>query len=258
MIQLSIRFIMASFLLFQMFIIPQTTYSQESEFLIYQDGETELEGYLVLPADHAHSMPGILIVHQWMGLSDHEKEVADRLAQEGYVAFAVDIYGKGDRPTDRSEAGTYAMKYKGDTDLYRRRLNAAFETLRMRPEVDSNRIGVIGYCFGGTGALELARSGADVQAAVSLHGGLSTQDPEDARQIKGTVLVLHGADDQAVRDDELMDFVEEMRNADVDWYLMMFGNSVHGFTHRHDSDRYNKLAEERSWDAMLDLFKEVF
>jgi dienelactone hydrolase len=239
-----------------MFLIPQAAYSQES--LIYHDGETELEGYLVVPSDHMHPMPGILIVHQWMGLSDHEKEIANRLAKEGYVAFAVDIYGKDDRPTDRSEAGTYAMKYKGDTDLYRQRLNAAFKTLGERPEVDPNSIAVIGYCFGGTGALELARSGADIKAAVSLHGGLSTPDPEDARQIKGTVLILHGADDQAVSDDELMAFVEEMRNADVDWYLTIFGNSVHGFTHRHDSDRYNKLADQRSWNAMLDLFKKVF
>lgn len=229
-----------------------------AESIEYSHGDTILEGYLVVPEASEKSAPGILIVHQWMGITDHEKEVANRLADKGYVAFAADIYGKNDRPKNRSEAGTYASRYKGDIVLYRQRLDSALKTLRNRPEVDPDRIAVIGYCFGGTGALELARSGADIKAAVSFHGGLSTPNPEDAKQIKGTVLVCHGADDQAVPDSELMGFIEEMRNADADWYLMMFGNSVHGFTHRHDPERYDEKAEARSWKAMLDLFKEVF
>jgi dienelactone hydrolase len=239
-------------------MIPLTALSQTSEMITYRDGETELEGYLAAPEDMTGTIPGILIVHQWMGVTDHEKEVADRLAAQGYVAFACDIYGKHDRPEDRSEAGRYAGMYKGDVALYRQRLSVALNTLRNRPEVDSDRIAVIGYCFGGTGALELARSGADIKAAVSLHGGLSTPNPEDAKQIKGTVLVAHGADDAAVSDSELMAFIEEMRNADIDWYLMIFGNSVHGFTHRHDADRFNERAEARSWEAMMDLFEDVF
>jgi dienelactone hydrolase len=247
--------ILASFLLD---MVSFSAISATTEMITYRDGETELEGYLAVPEGTTGTVPGILIVHQWMGVTDHEKEVADRLAAEGYAAFACDIYGKDDRPKDRSEAGKHAGMYKGDVDLYRQRLKAGLNTLRSRSEVDADRIAVIGYCFGGTGALELARSGADIKAAVSLHGGLSTPNPEDAKQIKGTVLVAHGADDAAVSDSELMAFIEEMRNADVDWYLMMFGNSVHGFTHRHDADRYNEKAEERSWEAMTDLFEEVF
>lgn len=239
-------------------MVPLIAVSATSELITYRDGETELEGYLAVPTEAAGTIPGILIVHQWMGLTDHEEEVADRLAAEGYAAFACDIYGKDNRPKDRSEAARFAGMYKGDVALYRQRLKTALNTLRSRPLVDSNRIAVIGYCFGGTGALELARSGADIRATVSLHGGLSTPNPEDAKQIKGTVLVCHGADDAAVSDSELMAFIEEMRNADIDWYLMMFGNSVHGFTHRHDVDRYNEKAEERSWKAMTDLFEEVF
>lgn len=237
---------------------PLTVLAQTPEVINYHDGEIELEGYLVVPEGTDGPVPGILIVHQWMGVSDHEKEVAHRLATEGYVAFACDIYGKGNRPADRSEAGRYAGMYKSDVSLYRQRLKAALYTLRSRPEVDGNRIAVIGYCFGGTGALELARSGAEIKATVSLHGGLSTPIPDDAKQIKGTVLVCHGADDAAVSDSELMAFLEEMRNADIDWYLIMLGNSVHGFTHRHDADRFNEKAEERSWEAMTDLFEKVF
>ena len=258
MVSFSIRSYLTYSVIVIILLVSHSPILSAAESIEYNHGDTTLEGYLVVPETEGKPVPGILIVHQWMGLSDHEQEVANRLAQKGYVAFAVDIYGKDDRPKDRSEAGVYASRYKGDIVLYRQRLKAAFEVLRTRPEVDPDRVAVIGYCFGGTGALELARSGADIKAAVSFHGGLSTPNPEDAKQIKGTVLVCHGADDQAVPDSELMGFIEEMRNADVDWYLMMFGNSVHGFTHRHDPERYDEKAEARSWKAMLDLFKEVF
>lgn len=236
---------------------PLMKTSEANELVAYADGAKELEGYLSVPENGNGPFPGILIVHQWMGLTNHEKEVADRLAAEGYAAFACDIYGKDDRPENWSEAAKYAGMYKGNTNLYRQRLEAALNTLRGRPEVDSSRVAVIGYCFGGTGALELARSGADLRAVVSLHGGLSTPNPEDAKQIKATVLVCHGADDTVVSDSELMAFMEEMRGADIDWYLLILGNSVHGFTHRHDADRFNEKAEERSWEAMKDLFERV-
>lgn len=233
-------------------------HSESSQVTRYADAGTQLEGYLALPDAVGEKAPGVLIVHQWLGITDHEREVADRLAREGYAAFACDIYGEDDRPAGRSEAGESAGKYKGDVGLYRQRLQRGLEVLRDRAEVDTTRLAVIGYCFGGTGALELARSGADVKAAVSFHGGLATPDPEDARQIKGTVLVCHGGNDSAVPDEELMGFIREMRNAEVDWYLMILGNAVHGFTHRHDPQRYDAKAEARSWEAMRDLFTEVF
>lgn len=223
----------------------------------YRDGKTVLEGYLALPAQSEGPLPGVLIVHQWMGLSDHEKEVADRLAEAGYAAFACDIYGKDDRPSDRSKAGAYAGKYKGNIALYRQRLRAGLKVLQEHPKIDPSRLAVIGYCFGGTGALELGRSGADVKAIVSLHGGLSTPNPEDARNIKGTVLICHGGDDRNVKDPELMAVLKELRDADVDWYLTIYGNSVHGFTHRHDPERYNAKAERRAWQAMMELFRET-
>ncbi len=147
------------------------------------------------------AVPGVLIVHQWMGLTDHEKETANRLAEAGYVAFACDIYGKNDRPAGPADAGKFAGKFKGDIALFRQRLEAALDVLKNQPEVDASSLAVIGYCFGGTGALELARSGADVKAVISFHGGLSTPNPQDAKNIKGTILVCHGGDDVNVPDD---------------------------------------------------------
>lgn len=224
----------------------------------YRDGKTVLQGYLALPAPSNEPVPGVLIVHQWMGLTDHEKEVADRLAKAGYAAFACDIYGRDDRPVDRSKAGAYAGKYKRNIPLYRQRLKAGLKMLQRHPKIDRSRLAVIGYCFGGTGALELGRSGAEVKAIVSLHGGLSTPDPEDAKNIKGTVLICHGGDDSNVKDSELMAVLKELRDADVDWYLTIYGNSVHGFTHRHNPERYNPKAEKRAWQSMMELFKETF
>jgi dienelactone hydrolase len=237
---------------------PILVHAQPGGTVPYADGEVALEGYLALPPELAAPVPGVLVVHQWMGLTDHEREIADRLASEGYAAFACDIYGQDDRPGSQSEAGRSAGKYKNDVTLYRRRLQRGLDMLRSRPEVDGARLAVIGYCFGGTGALELARSGVDIKAAVSFHGGLSTPHPEDAREIKGTILACHGGSDSAVPDAELRGFIQEMRDAGVDWYLMMFGNAVHGFTHRHDPQRYDAKAEARSWNAMLGLFRDVF
>lgn len=257
-------------------LFSDSVWSQSNRMVEYRSGDTVLEGYLALP-DQLNTtqagqspeptplenaaiarVPGVLIVHQWMGITDHEKETANRLAEAGYVAFACDVYGKNDRPAGPADAGRYAGKYKGDIPLFRERLKAGLDVLKNLQEVDPARLAVIGYCFGGTGALELARSGADVKAVVSFHGGLETPDKTDAKNIKGTILVCHGGDDVNVPDPELMGFVEEMRAADIDYYLTIYGNSVHGFTHRHDPQRYNRLADERSWEAMMNLFNRKF
>ena len=224
-----------------------------AETVEYSDGVKALEGHLVLP-DEGTDLPGVLIVHQWMGITAHEKEVAQRLAHAGYAAFACDIYGKDDRPANRSEAGTYAGKYKNDVARFRRRLQRGLTVLQNHPRVNARRLAVIGYCFGGTGALELGRSGADVKAIVSFHGGLSTPDTRDAAKIKGAVLICHGGDDRHVPDTELLGVMNELRATGVDWQAIVYGNSVHGFTHRHDKSRYNTKAEARAWNAMMDLF----
>lgn len=237
----------------------------ESKTVEYQDGDVVLEGYLAWdPEKNGTARPGVLIVHQWMGLTDYEKRRCRQLAELGYVAFALDIYGKGVRPENPQEAGAQAGKFKSDRQLYRRRLNLGLEQLREAQGVDSNRLAAIGYCFGGTGVLELARSGADVDGVVSFHGGLDSPAPEDGKNIKAKILVCHGADDPFVPAKDIEAMKEEFNAADVDWQMIYYSNAVHSFTQPmagNDNSRgaaYNKQADERSWEAMKDFFDELF
>jgi len=231
----------------------------------YAAGDATCEGYLVFDPAVKGPRPGVLVVHDWMGLNDFAKAKADALARLGYTAFAVDVYGKGVRPKNAGEAGAQAGKYKGDRALLRARLTAAYETLVARKDlVDPARVGAIGFCFGGTAALELARSGAKVAATVSFHGGLDSKTPADAKQITGTVLALHGADDPYVPATEVAGFMEEMRAAKVDWQLVAYGGTVHAFTNpAAGSDpskgaAYQAKADARSWAAMKASFDEAF
>jgi dienelactone hydrolase len=185
------------------------------------------------------------------------------LAQLGYVAFCADIYGKGVRPKDTSEAGALAGKYKSDRALLRQRVNAALDQLKKSELVDPKRIAAIGYCFGGTTVLELALSGAEVNGVVSFHGGLDAPTPADARNIKCKVLVQAGADDPFQKPEDLDAFQKEMRDAKVDWQITFYGGAVHSFTQpdpgfSNPGAHYNEKADKRSWQAMKDFFAEIF
>jgi dienelactone hydrolase len=236
----------------------------EHEAVTYKEGKTVLEGYLAYDDSLPGKRPGILIVHDWMGLSAHTRSIADKLAQAGYVAFAVDVYGKGVRPRTPAEAGRLAGALKADLPRLRARAQAGLATLARQRQVDPARIVAIGYCFGGTTALELARSGANLVGVVSFHGGLATPHPADARNIKGKVLVLHGADDPSVPAAEVAAFEDEMRKAGVDWQLVMYGGAVHAFTvpsAGHDPAKgaaYDARADRRSWQAFNDFLAELF
>ena len=229
----------------------------------YKDGSDALQGYISAPTTNGKK-PAILIIHQWSGLTDYEKMRADMMADLGYVGFAVDIYGRDTRPTKQSENGQYAGKYKGNRALYRQRIQAALDAIKKREDVDSSKIAVIGYCFGGTGALEAARMGADVKGVVSFHGSLDTPTPEDAKSIKGKVMVCNGADDPSVPPKQQEDFAKEMRDANIDWQLINYGGAVHAFTQPgagNDNSRgaaYNEKADKRSWEHMVDFFREIF
>lgn len=236
----------------------------KTETVEYKEGDTALEGVLIYDDSIVNKRPGILIAHQWKGLTDYEKKRGEMLAQLGYVAFAADIYGKGTRPKDVPEAQQFSGKYKNDRDLLRRRVKAGFDQLKKSRFVDAEKTAAIGYCFGGTTVLELARSGADVDGVVSFHGALGTPTPDDAKNIKGKVLALHGADDPFVPPAEEQAFEEEMRKANVDWQLVAYGNSVHSFTDwnaGNDNSKgaaYNEKADKRSWEEMKDFFNELF
>lgn len=231
----------------------------------YKDGDTVLEGFVAWDSAAAgKSTPGVLVVHQWMGLTDYEKGRCKQLAELGYVAFALDIYGKGTRPANVQEAGKQSGVYKKDRDLYRRRLNLGLAQLSALENVAKDRIAAIGYCFGGTGAIELARSGADIQGVVSFHGGLDSPSPSDGKKIKAKLLVCHGADDPFVPAADIAAFQAELNAAKVDWQMINYSGAVHSFTQPmagHDNSRgaaYNELADKRSWIAMRDFFGELF
>ncbi len=236
----------------------------KTENVEYKDGDTVLEGYLAYDSSLQGKQPAVLIVHEWTGLGDYVKRRAKQIAELGYVAFAVDIYGKGVRPSNAEEAATQAGIYRSDRKLMRRRAVAGLEQVKKYPFVDPDRIAAIGYCFGGGVALELARSGADIKGVVSFHGNLDTPNPNDAKNIKAKVLVLHGADDPHVPPEQVAAFQKEMRDAKVDWQMIFYGNAVHSFTNPgsgNDPSRgvaYNKEADMRSWQAMKDFFEEIF
>ena len=236
----------------------------KTETVDYKQGDTPLEGYLAYDAAAAGKLPGVLIVPDWMGPGAFSNAKAEELAKLGYVAFAVDIYGKDVRPKDQKEAGAQAGKYKGDRKLLRARILAALDVLKARPNVDTTKLAAIGFCFGGTTILELARAGAPISGVVSFHGGLDSPTPEDAKNIKTKVLVLHGADDPNVPPEQVAAFEDEMRKGGVDWELVKYSKAVHSFTNPaagNDNSKgvaYNAEADKRSWQAMKDFFGEIF
>jgi dienelactone hydrolase len=236
----------------------------KTEVCEYKDGNVSLRGFLACDDAAAGKRPGILVMPEAFGLGAQAKRRARMLAELGYVALAGDPYGDGVEFTDLQEAIKRAGAIFADPAAARQRVRAALDKLASVAQVDTGRMASMGYCMGGSFSLELARSGAPVRGVVSFHGGLQTQRPAAAGQVKAKVLVCTGADDPFVPHAQVGAFAEEMTKAGVDWQVISYGNTVHSFTNP-DADKvgapgikYNKLADERSWKAMKSFFEEIF
>ncbi|MBC7419401.1 MAG: dienelactone hydrolase family protein [Bdellovibrio sp.] len=233
----------------------------------YKQAEAALEGFVVYDTTFAKpgkKLPGMVIVHDWMGVGDYVKVRAEQVAKLGYVAFVADIYGKGVRPKDGKEASVLAGQYRnGDRKLLRARAEAALNELQKNKFVDTTKISAMGYCFGGTTVLEMARAGQKIKSALSFHGNLAAVSKDDAKNIKVPLLIMHGAIDPYVSPEEVATFQKELNDAGVDYQFISYSGAVHAFTEAHvGSDTksgaaYNKKADERSTEAMKTFLAEV-
>ena len=253
--------IIAGSLVFATLLAPA---ARAGEAVEYAEGNTKLEGWLAVPEDVTGKVPGVLVIHDWTGVQSYSKGRANQLAALGYVAMVADIYGKGILPANPKESAAEATKFKTDRTLFRMRLMAGLAELKKQPNVDPDRIVAIGYCFGGTGVLELARAGAEVKGVVSFHGGLDSPTPADGKNIKTKVLILHGADDPYVPAEGIAAMTAEFNAAQVDWQMVSYSGAVHSFTNPaagNDNSKgaaYNAAADARSWVAMKSFFNELF
>jgi dienelactone hydrolase len=232
--------------------------------LDYRDAAAALKGIIVSDDQSAGRRPGIVLFPDARGIGDHAIACAKRLAARGFVVLVADLYGGGVTARDIPHARELMGQLRADLTGWRARAEAARLALAQQVNVDAARIAAIGYCFGGTTALELARSGAALGAVVSFHGGLASAQPGDARNIKAKVLVCHGAADTLVPMSQLAAFEEEMSRTSVDWQVQVYGGAGHGFTNPEADGAglpelaYHAAADRRSWAAMIELFDDVF
>ena len=237
----------------------------KTEAVTYKEGQAEAHSFIVYDDSVSGKRPGVLVVPEWWGLNDYPRMRAKMLAQLGYVAMAVDIYGDGKVTADPKQAGAWADALEaGDRAELRTRIAAALARLKSDPRVDPSKTAAIGYCFGGSTVLELARSGAEVNGVVSFHGHYDTADPAKPGQVKARILACHGADDPFTSPSQIQAFEDEMRKARADWQFNVYGGAKHSFTNP-DAGKYhvaalayNKEADHRSWQAMKDFFREIF
>jgi dienelactone hydrolase len=231
--------------------------------ITYEVDGREMVGTLAIP-DGDDLRPGVLVAHEGPGIDDNTRDFARRLAEAGYVAFALDYHGGGTRIADRTEMMERLVGLIGDIDRARTLARAGLSVLLSSDRVDRERTAAIGFCFGGTMALELARDGADVKAVVGFHSGLGTPRPEDAANITGKVLVCIGTEDPLIPPEQRTAFEAEMRAAGVDWRMNLYGGAAHSFTNPEahlagmPGIAYDEPTAARSWRAMIDLFDEVF
>ena len=238
-------------LLFMGFI--QSLTAQTLKAVKYSDGSQELNG--LVTSNAGKNFPGVLVLPAWMGIDDEAKAAALQLEKEGYVVFVADIYGKGNIPTDFGSAAKIATQFKTDYQLYQKRISLALEQLKAAG-AKSGKIAVIGYCFGGTGALETARAGFDVTGVVSIHGGLAKAPERTNVPIKTKVLVENPAEDKGVTKEIYDQLVQEMKDGKADWQIITYANCGHTFTNP-TSQEYNEVMAKRAWNHTLLFLGEL-
>lgn len=232
------------------------------ETLTYSAGDTDFQGYLADP-EGSGRRPGVVIVHEAPGLTEHPKRRARMLAELGYVALAVDMYGGGRTAQKPEDSMNLMAALREDNDRLRRHVRAGYDALAARPNVDAKRIGAMGYCMGGLCALELARMGTPLAGVVSFHGILSTKNPDEAKNVTAKILICTGAEDPLVPPEQVAAFEAEMTKANVDWQVITYGGAKHAFTNPEAGGRmpalaYNAHADARSWDTMCAHWHELF
>jgi dienelactone hydrolase len=230
----------------------------------YEQGGVQLEGYLAYDDALTGTRPGVLVVHEWWGLNEYARGRADQLAGLGYVAFAVDMYGKGKVTKHPDTAGAWAKQVNSNVQAWQERALAGLEVLRKQPMTDTQRLAAIGYCFGGATVQQLAYSGADIKGVVSFHGSLVLPAAEPGKQVRAKILICHGAADPMAQPGAVERYILAMEKSALDWQLIIYGGAKHSFT-VPDADKagmaalaYSKSADQRSWAAMQLFFKEIF
>ena len=231
----------------------------------YRCEAVNLRGYLAFDETATAPRPGVLVFHEGLGLGDFAMARARKVAELGYVALAADMFGDRRQARNLREVADLVGGLRNDPQTLRARGRAALATLAALPQVDANRLAAIGFCFGGSVVLELARDGADLAAVVSFHGVLTTKAPAVAGNVRARVLVCTGADDPLAPPEQVRAFEDEMRAAAVrDWQVISYGNTLHGFTNPAADGSmmrtavYSEQADRRSWAAMRGLLEEAF
>ncbi len=241
----------------------QTLVDAQLKTISYMDKNQKLIGYSGLPKSGHTKKPGILILPAWMGIDEHSKHSAAQLNESDYYTFIADIYGEGNYPSNPNQAGERAGYYKNHVDEYDKRIQLALDQL-VKSGADPNQIAVIGYCFGGTGALNAARANLPVKGVVSFHGGLGRDTTVPVTPIHAKVLVCHGANDFFVSAEQITAFQNEMRKSGADWQMIYYADAVHAFTDPNAGNdpskgvAYNEKAAKRSWQLMLQFLNELF
>lgn len=235
----------------------------ETREIVYTQGADTLQGYLAWDGASPKKRPGVLVVHEWWGHNAHARKQAERLAAAGYVALALDMYGKGKVTTHPADAQAFLAEATKDPAVVAARFDAARARLVEDPHVDGEKIGAIGYCFGGAVVLGMARAGADLDAVASFHGALATEHPAAKGKVRARLLVMTGTADPLVPAEQVAAFEAEMKAAGARYRVIRYPGAKHSFTNPDAASygmpplEYNAEADRKSWDAMLELFKKA-